>query len=175
MKKVSVFGSAKCIPGDIEYEAAYKIRQLLGEAGFSVATGGYQGTMEAVSKGASEYDVEVTGCIVPNLFQGRSDGNQYLSNKIVDNNLSERIGSLIKYSNIIIVLPGTIGTLTELFVVWNQEFIKECNDIESSYNIYLHDSFWRPILEGMSEKLKLPLNLINYFSDENDLIKKIVN
>ena len=131
--------------------------------------------MEAVSKGASEYDVEVTGCIVPNLFQGRSDGNQYLSNKIVDNNLSERIGSLIKYSNIIIVLPGTIGTLTELFVVWNQEFIKECNDIESSYNIYLHDSFWRPILEGMSEKLKLPLYLINYFSDENDLIKKIVN
>ena len=54
MKRVTVFGSSKCSPGDPAYESAYKIGRLLGEFEFSVATGGYQGTMEAISRGASE-------------------------------------------------------------------------------------------------------------------------
>ena len=173
MKKVTVFGSSKCRPGDTEYNSAYKIGQLLGEYGFSVATGGYQGTMEAISKGASEYGVEVTGCTTPNLFLGREGGNQYINNEIKSTSLSNRIGDLVGYSNIIIVLPGTIGTLTELLLVWNQEFIKECNEIETTHTIYLHEAFWKPILEEMSDNLKLPLNLIDYFSDEKDLMKKI--
>lgn len=173
MKKVTVFGSSKCKPGDKEYESAFRIGQLLGIAGFNVATGGYQGTMEAISKGASEYGVEVTGCTIPDLFLGRDGGNQYVNNEIKSNDLASRIGDLIHYSNLIIVLPGTIGTLTELLVVWNQEYIKECNEIETSHTIFLHEEFWRPILEEMSNDLKLPLNLLCYFSDENDLMSKI--
>jgi len=175
MKRVTVFGSSKCSPGDPAYESAYKIGQLLGEFKFSVATGGYQGTMEAISKGASEYSVEVMGCTTPDLFLGRKGGNQYLNNEIKSTELSERIGNLIKYSNIIIVLPGTIGTLTELLLVWNQEFIKECNSIERSHTIYLDESFWKPVLEEMSNDLQLPLGVLNYYSDENDLMSKISN
>ena len=40
MKKVTVFGSSKCKPGDNDYNSAYRMGQLLGESGFSVATGG---------------------------------------------------------------------------------------------------------------------------------------
>jgi len=175
MKRVTVFGSSKCSPGDPAYESAYKIGRLLGEFEFSVATGGYQGTMEAISRGASEYGVEVTGCTTPDLFLGRKGGNQYLNNEIESTSLSERIGNLIKYSHITIVLPGTIGTMTELLVLWNQEFIKECNNIERSHTIYLHESFWKPILEEISEDLQLPLSILDYFSDENDLMSKITN
>ena len=175
MKKVTVFGSSKCEPGDNDYNTAYRMGQLLGESGFSVATGGYQGSMEAVSKGASESGVEVTGCTTPNLFLDREGGNQYINNEIKSTNLSNRIGDLVGYSNIIIVLPGTIGTLTELLVAWNQEFIKECNEIESTHTIYLHEEFWKPIIEEMSDDLSLPTSHLNYFSDENDLVDKIEN
>ena len=109
------------------------------------------------------------------MFLGRKGGNQYLNNEIESTSLSERIGNLIKYSHITIVLPGTIGTMTELLVVWNQEFIKECNNIERSHTIYLHESFWKPILEEISEDLQLPLSILDYFSDENDLMNKITN
>src|SRR4051812_25230243 len=49
---VSMFGSKRCQPGDVEYELAYTIAKKLAERGFAVITGGGPGVMEAGNKGA---------------------------------------------------------------------------------------------------------------------------
>lgn len=173
MKKITVFGSSKCLPGDSEYVFAYNLGKRLGKCGFSVATGGYQGTMEAVSKGASEHPVEVVGYTVPNLFLGRDGGNKFITKEIATETLAERIGGLINDSEVIVALPGSIGTFTELLVIWNQEYVKECNEMKISHNIYLYEPFWKPIMENMPENLNLPLDLLLYFKNIDDLIEQL--
>ena len=51
-RTVTVFGSSLGEPGDTDYDTAVELGRLLAEAGYAVATGGYDGSMEAVSIGA---------------------------------------------------------------------------------------------------------------------------
>ena len=53
-KRITVFGGSQPKPGDEDYQQALRLGALLGSAGFTVLTGGYVGTMEAVSRGAAE-------------------------------------------------------------------------------------------------------------------------
>lgn len=46
---VAVFGSANPLPGDSLYQEAKILGELLARSGHAVMTGGYSGTMEAVS------------------------------------------------------------------------------------------------------------------------------
>ena len=51
---VTVFGGAQPKEGTPEYEEARLLGGLLAQNGHAVLTGGYMGTMEAVSRGACE-------------------------------------------------------------------------------------------------------------------------
>ncbi len=54
MGVVTVFGSAMVQPGESAYQDAQELGSALAKMGWSVATGGYAGTMEAVSRGARQ-------------------------------------------------------------------------------------------------------------------------
>ncbi|HQT91390.1 MAG TPA: hypothetical protein PL001_05110, partial [Candidatus Kryptobacter bacterium] len=60
-KIVTVFGSSKPKEGSAEYADAMLMGERLASNGISVCTGGYGGTMEAVSKGASKSDIKIFG------------------------------------------------------------------------------------------------------------------
>jgi uncharacterized protein (TIGR00725 family) len=60
-KTITVFGSSKPVAGDEQYLKGYELGKKLGENGFNVCTGGFNGIMEAVSKGANEMGVD--GCV----------------------------------------------------------------------------------------------------------------
>ncbi len=49
---VSVFGSARTVPGSRNYELGVEVGRRLAEAGLAVITGGGPGSMEAANKGA---------------------------------------------------------------------------------------------------------------------------
>ena len=49
---VSVFGSARTVPGSLNYELGVEVGRKLAEAGLAVITGGGPGSMEAANKGA---------------------------------------------------------------------------------------------------------------------------
>ena len=69
--KVTVFGGARTIPGDSLYAEAYELGSLLAKAGHSVLTGGYIGTMEAVSRGAAEAGGHVIGITCDEIARWR--------------------------------------------------------------------------------------------------------
>ena len=73
MNHITVFGSSRCKAGESEYVFAEEVGELIGKYGHNVATGGYQGTMEAVSKGALNQGVTVSGVTVPSLFSENSE------------------------------------------------------------------------------------------------------
>lgn len=116
-KTVTIFGSSLPKPGQQEYEQAYLLSKLLGNAGISVCSGGYQGIMDAVSKGAVETGMNAIGVTV-DIFGAIP--SKYLSKEIETNSLFERLGKLLEIGDAYIVLPGGTGTMLELTLVWEK-------------------------------------------------------
>ena len=68
---ITVFGGAQPKEGSAAYEEARELGKLLAERGHAVLTGGYMGTMEAVSRGASEAGGHVIGVTCEDIEEWR--------------------------------------------------------------------------------------------------------
>ena len=119
---VSVYGSSSPEPGSDLYEEAQQVGKLLAAAGYTVATGGYGGTMEAVSQGASEAGGHVIG-VTSEIFEterfGRSGANKWVAEEIKFPTLSERLFHLVSFCDAAVSLRGGIGTLSEVAFTWS--------------------------------------------------------
>lgn len=120
---VAVFGGSATRPGDADYDDAIEAGSLLAKAGFRVATGGYGGVMEAAAIGATRVGGEAIGVTVPTVFIDRRGANDYITSEVRTASLTQRLHELVSMSSASLVLPGSIGTLAELVVVWNEAFV----------------------------------------------------
>jgi uncharacterized protein (TIGR00725 family) len=120
---IAVFGASQSTPGDGHYESGVRCGRLLAQAGFGVATGGYSGAMEAVSRGAKDAGGHVIGVTAPTVFPDRAHPNRFLSTEIPADSLVERIGILAEGTSGSIALWGSLGTAAELLVAWNLSYV----------------------------------------------------
>lgn len=120
---MAVFGSSGTEPRSTDWRDAQRAGERLARAGFDVVTGGYGGTMEAVSKGAASAGGHVIGVTAPSLFTGRSGANPYVHELVEGSSLASRIGTMMKRSVATLALPGSIGTAAELVLAWNTNHI----------------------------------------------------
>ena len=117
---VTVFGGSNPAEGSNAYNEAYQIGKLLAESGHAVLTGGYMGSMEAVSRGASEAGGHVIGVTCLEIERWRNAGaNQWVKEERKVETLRQRLDTLIEGCEAAIALPGGPGTLTEIALTWN--------------------------------------------------------
>lgn len=145
-KAVAVFGSSATKRESAVWAAAENTGKRCVEAGFAVVTGGYGGTMEAVSKGAKEAGGEAIGVTAPALFPGRPGANPYVTREIVAGSLMERIDKLTGLASGVVALPGSIGTLTELVIAWNLNHVNRLNEGRRLPTVAVGDG-WRRLWE----------------------------
>ena len=138
---ITIFGTAKAKFGEPAYTLAYETGRLLAQADFTIANGGYGGTMLATSKGAAEAGGETIG-VTCSAFTGTA--NEYISREIVTDSPDERLDTLIKLGQAYVVLPGGTGTLLELAKVWE---LKNKGFIEADKPIILVGGFWKPLVD----------------------------
>src|SRR5512147_1733313 len=118
--RVSVFGGAQPKEGEAAYSEALELGRLLAERGHVVLTGGYIGTMEAVSRGAKEAGGHVIGVTCEDIGEWRKvKANAWVMEEIRKKTLVERLHTLIHESDAALALPGGPGTLTEISLMWN--------------------------------------------------------
>jgi uncharacterized protein (TIGR00730 family) len=110
---VTIFGSARTQPDNPHYLNCVETARLLGEAGFSIITGGGPGMMEAANKGAQEAGVESVGLNIELPFE--QDVNQHADLKIHFRYFFVRKTMFVKYAQAFVIFPGGFGTLDELF------------------------------------------------------------
>ena len=139
---MTIFGTGRAKPGDSAYELAYETGKMLAQAGFTIANGGYGGTMLAAAKAAAEAGGEIIGVTCAS-FKG-STANEYISREIVADSLDERLDTLIKLGQGYVVLPGGTGTLLELAKVWE---LKNKGFLEVDKPIILVGDFWKPLVD----------------------------
>ncbi|MBC8506792.1 MAG: LOG family protein, partial [Chloroflexi bacterium] len=108
--RITVFGGSKPKPGEPAYDDAYYLGQLLGAQGYSVLTGGYIGTMEAVSRGAAEAGGHVIGVTCDEIESWRPvSPNRWVLEEMRFPTLKERMYALIEECDAAMTLPDGIG------------------------------------------------------------------
>jgi len=112
---ITVFGSSRARDGDELYVEAWRMGQLLGQSGFDVATGGYSGVMEAVSRGAHEAGAHVVGVTMKPFGE---TVNPYVVDEIAVRDFYARLRRLVDRSQGYVVMRGGMGTLAELTFTW---------------------------------------------------------
>ena len=117
---ISVFGGSQTKEGDTAYAEAMELGRLLAQRGHTVLTGGYMGTMEAVSRGAHEAGGHVIGVTCEDIETWRPiNANRWVKEERRMKTLVERLHTLIHESDAAMALPGGAGTLTEVALMWN--------------------------------------------------------
>lgn len=177
--KISVFGGSSPKPESEAYQQAFKLGQLLGEAGYTVMTGGYMGTMEAVSHGASEGGSHVIGVTTDEIEHWRAEGpNPWVMEEMRCKTFRDRLNTLVDECDAAIALPGGIGTLLEICLTWNLLTIKSLE----SKPLILVGNEWEEVMTTFMRELndyvplenreyiayapnpKSAIDLLNYFS-----------
>lgn len=150
-RKIAVFGGSYVPQGSPAYEEARKLGQLLARAGCTVVNGGYSGTMAAVSRGAWEAGGHTIGITLAFFDRWPLPPNRWLREERKAPDLFTRHKWLIAETDAVIVLPGGVGTLAELFVTWN---LLQIGGIPRK-PLVLVGQEWRMVLESLSKHLHL--------------------
>lgn len=156
---VAVFGGSAARPGETDYDDAVAAGALLAGAGFRVATGGYSGVMEAAALGATQVGGEAIGVTVPTVFAGRGGANDYISSEVRTASLTARLHELVSMSEASLVLPGSIGTLTELVVVWNEAFVTRFSQGSPKPVVAVGDT-WKRLVADIGELLHTDASIV---------------
>src|SRR5512145_2077653 len=147
---ITIFGGSQPKEGDTAYVEAYQLGKILAEAGHAVLTGGYIGTMEAVSRGAHEAGGHVIGVTCLEIERWRGIGvNQWVKEERKFTTLQERLDGLISGCDAAIALPGGPGTLTEIGLMWNMMIV----DAIHRRPLILVGQGWQSMLDQAYEEM----------------------
>ena len=119
MPIVTVFGGNAIEVDDAGYTEAFELGRLLAQAGYTVATGGYYGTMEATSRGAKEAGAHVIGVTTGRFDDRGLKPNPWVDEEIKFPALFQRLHYLVTFSDALVALRGGVGTLSEVALSWS--------------------------------------------------------
>ena len=175
--RISVFGGSSPKPGEEAYLEAYRLGKLIGEAGYTVLTGGYIGTMEAVSRGTAESGGKVIGVTCDQIEAWRDlPPNKWIQEEMRFTTLQERLYALIVNCDAALVLPGGIGTLAELAVMWSQMQTRAIQP----HRLIIIGPVWRKLFERFIDQFaeyipESDRNLIKFAPDAETAFHMLVH
>jgi len=174
---VTVFGGSQPKEGEASYAEAYELGKLLALDGHTVLTGGYIGTMEAVSRGAAEAGGHVIGVTCADIEAWRAvKPNTWVKEERRFATLQERLNELILACDAAIALPGGPGTLTEVALTWNLMIVRSM----PVKPLILTGAGWRSVMESFYNSFDVytPLNqriLVHFAADIQEAVKLLSN
>ncbi len=145
---VTIFGSARAKPGDVQYETAVTVGRLLGEAGFTIITGGGPGIMEAGNKGAKLAGVQSVGLNVELPFEQHL--NPYVDLSIDFRYFFARKVMLVKYAQAFVIFPGGFGTMDELF---ESLTLIQTGKVQNFPVILFDTSYWGGLVDWLKNSM----------------------
>ncbi|MFQ5480333.1 MAG: TIGR00730 family Rossman fold protein [Thermodesulfobacteriota bacterium] len=141
---VSIFGSARTLPGDKFYKKTEEIAGLLSKRGYSIITGGGPGIMEAANKGAHDNGGISVGLNI-NLPMEQA-ANKYQTHSLNFRYFFARKVMFVKYAMGYICMPGGFGTLDEFFEALT---LLQTHKIYPLPIILFCTEYWNPLLDFM--------------------------
>ncbi len=176
--RVAIFGSARIRPNDAIFEEVMHLARDIAKKDIDVVTGGGPGIMEAANIGhqmGSNGKSESIGLTIQLPWE--NEGNHHLDKQQHFQKFSNRLETFMDLSNVIVVMPGGIGTCLELFYAWQLMQVRHI----CSVPIIVYGKMWHELVEWvkkypLKDKLISPEDMYNIFCVESEEeIMKIVN
>jgi len=145
---VSVFGSARILPESAEYATVRETARLLGEAGFTIITGGGPGAMEAAGRGAQEAGAMSIGLNID--LPHEQVQNPYQDVSITFEHFFVRKLMFVRYSSGFVIAPGGYGTLDEMTEAL---VLMQTAKIEHFPVVLLDSSFWNGLIDWVDSRM----------------------
>lgn len=118
--RVTIFGSARAQPGTFVYEEVRRLAAALAEMDCDIITGGGPGLMQAANEGASAAKApqrnRSVGIRIELPFE--QDVNPFVTTAFEHKTFFTRLHHFVLTSDAFVVVPGGIGTVLELMMVW---------------------------------------------------------
>lgn len=164
--RVSIFGSSRIHRDDLAYKQVHQLAKLLGARGIDVITGGGPGIMEAANlghnRGSKKTKAKSIGLNIFLPHEQRINDGVEVERRF--NRFSTRLDNFTLLSNAVIVAPGGIGTILELFYTWQVLQTKKINHIP----IILMGKQWKGLVKWLK---KAPLK--SKYLDKEDILNLI--
>jgi len=118
--RVTIFGSARARPGTFVYDEVKRVAAALAEMGCDIITGGGPGLMQAANEGAASANApernRSVGIRVDLPFE--QEVNPFVEQAFEHKTFFTRLHHFVLTSDAFLVVPGGIGTVLELMMVW---------------------------------------------------------
>ncbi len=172
---VSIFGSARTVPGHPYYVLTEEIARQLSDAGFTVISGGGPGLMEAANRGAFHGRSQSVGLNIQLPHEQQTNAYQDVSQSF--RHFFARKVMFVKFASAYVVMPGGFGTLDELMEALT---LVQTGMIRRMPIILVQSSYWSGLLawirgtlvgEGMIDPEDV--NLIQVIDEPAAVVKAI--
>lgn len=148
---VTIFGSARIQPNTDDYERIKKLAFQLTQMGCGIVTGGGPGLMQAANEGASLTGLDAVqrsiGIRVDLPFE--TGANPFVGKTYEHKTFFSRLHHFMIMSDAFIVVPGGIGTMLELSMVWQLLQVRKFYDTP----LILVGDMWRELVEWAQKNM----------------------
>ncbi len=174
MEKIGVFCSASDTIDEIYFLKANELGEWMGKQNKTLVYGGANlGLMECVAKAVKQNGGTVIG-VVPAKLEENGKVSTVPDKIFHTNNLSDRKDIILRESDILVALPGGIGTLDEVFHVMAAASIGYHSKKVVFYNV---DGFFNGlihILESVYEK-HFARHILSHYYDVANTFDELTN
>jgi uncharacterized protein (TIGR00730 family) len=167
--RVCIFGSARIRENSPIYNQVELLAEALAKSGVDIVTGGGPGLMEAANRGAKAGSKGSWSIGLPIQLPFESDANSHLDVKSHHKRFSSRLDEFMRISHAVIVVPGGIGTVLEMFYTW--QLMQVAHIRPRPLILFSSDKSWEALIKW-TEDYPLKNNLI---SPKDMEMIKIVN
>lgn len=158
--RVTIFGSARAQPGSLVYEEVKRVATALAEMNCDIITGGGPGLMQAANEGAVDGGDAARnksiGIRVQLPFE--QEVNSFVQQAFEHKTFFTRLHHFVLTSDAYVVVPGGIGTVLELTMIWQLLQVKHLQNAP----LILVGKMWSDFVAwGKSNLLSPQLHLAN--------------
>lgn len=150
--RTCIFGSARIKPESKGYNEVFTLARYLAWEGIDVLTGGGPGLMEAANKGAKlgkeEKQTKILSYGISIELEFEPTPNKHLDVKRHHHKFSSRLDDFMRLSHSIVVTPGGVGTLLELFFTWQ---LVQVGHIQPRPLVLMERDFWKDLIKWLKD------------------------
>ena len=146
--KIAIFCSANHNIDPDFFKMTEELGRWIAENGHSIVFGGCNmGLMECIAESVHDAKGQTIG-VIPTIEEKQGNVSEYVDVSIMCDNLSDRKDLIISKSEVIIALPGGIGTLDEVFTVAASNSIGYHKKHVILYNM---KGYWNPLIAMLDD------------------------
>lgn len=128
--RVTIFGSARAKPGKYAYDEVRRVATVLAEMGCDIITGGGPGLMQAANEGVAAAKAPDRGTSVGIRVDlpFEQEVNPFVLQAFEHKTFFTRLHHFVLASDAFVVVPGGIGTVLELMMIWQLLQVRHVRD-----------------------------------------------